>query len=449
MKKITVLLVVFLSWVSVASASLEVTEVMYNPTVKTDHLWIKVFNNSDSDVNLAGWSVADYDGTAWHYHAINADSSSMLSAGSYATIAKASATTLNAFKTKNPDITDLLFYGNLTIENEGTIGVSLDKKSVIGKLLYGGEIATTVDIPEAGDIPEDIVSVTSSSNSSSSSTKDYEKILKINTKIISPKIAVAGIPISISSLTTTNRNETYNFGKFVWNFGDGMSKEVKESEPFDYIYNYPGDYILSLSYFDNSFTKVSDAISRVNIKVIPSDIYISSVGSESDPYIEIENKSKYEVLLSGWIVKGGDKSFIFPEDTTLMQGKKIKLSPKITNFDVDDIRYITILNPNKEIVSTYPRNNIDIVKNIIPSKNVSYSKKSNSEVKDPQVINLNDLGASAADSKVNISKMTYSIIGLIVIIILGIISFLFVKNKKEIPDYVERGVSAKDMTIIE
>src|ERR1035437_1630737 len=127
-----ILLVIFFSWVNFAHAGLEITEVN-NPDVKANHCWIKVYNNDSSEVNLTEWFVMDDDGIVppkpWHYHAINADGSSTLAPNSYAIIADSTATTIDTFKTKNPDISGPLFYGSLTFKDEGTMGLSKDKKT--------------------------------------------------------------------------------------------------------------------------------------------------------------------------------------------------------------------------------------------------------------------------------------------------------------------------------
>jgi hypothetical protein len=451
MKKIIVLLVVFLSCSSISYASLEIKEIMYDPEGSDiNREWVKLYNNGDENIKVIGGQTKG----AWRIsggelkeslHYINEDLN--IIPGGYAIITK----NKEIFREEYPS-----FSGPIT-----TSSISFNNTKGIVKIWDGEEIRNVLTSLEydANDIAykeEEIANedpsntLTSVYSYTSSSQKEDIKILKITTKIISPKIAVAGIPISLSSITTTNRGATYNFGKFIWNFGDGIGKEVKESTPFYYIYDYPGDYILNLSYFDNSFTKIPDATNKIILKVIPSDIYISSVGDYIDPYVEIENKSKYEVDLSNWSIKGGEKIFIFPENTTLMQGKKIKLSGRINGFNTDDLKYLNILNPSKDIVSTYPEKRNNTIKRNLPSEDTTYSKENNSDTKEyPQIINLNDLAASASDSKVNISKTTYSIIGLIFIIGLGITSFLFLKKKKGIKDYVDGEVTADNIKILE
>jgi hypothetical protein len=114
--------------------------------------------------------------------------------------------------------------------------------------------------------------------SSNDKNKEKEDLLRITTKINFPKIITAQTPFSFYSTTTDNRNITYNVGKFVWNFGDGVSITADNYGPLTYTYEYPGDYIVNLYYFDNTITSIPDAVDRINIKVVPADIYISKVG---------------------------------------------------------------------------------------------------------------------------------------------------------------------------
>lgn len=305
------------------------------------------------------------------------------------------------------------------------------------------------------DISDTGSSSKTSSSSSSSTPKEIPIILKITTKIISPKTVIAGIPFSINSLTTTNRGQTYLTGKFVWNFGDGNVSELRKGLPFEYTYEYPGDYALNLTYFESYLSESSGASDRIIIKVVPSEVYINGVGDVLDPFVEIGNKSSNEIFLSNWIITAGIHYFVIPEGTTLLPSKKVKLSPKITGFTGEDIGFVTISNPNKIITATYP--NI-IEKKFVPKSspingnNTSAIEKvtqDNLLTNNSQIINLNELGASAGDSGIKVSKLAYSIIGLFVIIGLGIMSFILIKKKDKAKDYLEKEIRAEDMTIIE
>jgi len=461
-KRCIILIVVLFSCANIAHASLQIAQVMYDPEgTDTDREWVKLYNNGEEEINIIGgktnaaWRISGGEKEeSLHYINENLD----IPAHGYAVIAK----NKDNFNQEYSSFSGPVTTASISLNNtSGIVKIwdGLNPRRVIASLPYNKNDSTNDLSSDSSDntTTDTEDSDSSSTSSSSSSSEVVSAVLKITTKIISPKIVVEGIPFSLSSLTTTNRGETYAVGKFVWNFGDGMKSEVRKSSPFNYIYDYPGEYVLALSYFDNSFNEIADATDRLIIKVIPSDVYISSVGNDIDPYIELENKSKYEVVLSDWIITGGEHSFVFPSGTTIMQGNKIKLSPKITGFTGGDLKYVVVTNPNKEIITTYPIEKKKIIYKSSPISSVVYNDSnittSNTKdiplLEDSQVINLNDLSASVEDAKINVSNSAYPFIGLLVIIVLGIVSFLFIKKKNKTKDYVENEIRPEDMTIIE
>lgn len=489
LKYFIIFLVIFFSGAKLAHASLEITEIMYSPENGSDYEWVEIYNNGSTDIDLNKYRFFHGETTSGPI-TLKIGESAILQPSKYAIIAK-SLTDYSWL-----DFSDMVFSSSvLSLPDSGDntyIAISDADKTIIDSVTYDiskggskisksslskidGEWKSGIPTPGMANqssnnsevisdttiISNDVVSANSNSNSNSSTssssiTKKKPEILKITTKIISSKIVTAGVPFYYSSLTNTNRDETYATGRFVWNFGDGMVREEKGSGPFEYVYEYPGEYSLTLSYYDNYFSKQSNVTDKIIIKVVPSDINISSVGNNTDSFVELENKSNNEVTISNWVITAGIHNFVLPEGMTLLPGKKIKLSPKITGFSSEDIQSVSIMNISKEIIAKYP---IEI-KKLIP-KNKTFNKSTNTNLnasnnlkvdslfKDSQVINLNDLAASAAGTETKIPSSTYAIVGLIIIIGIGIVSFLLMKRKDNVSDYVEREIRPEDMTIIE
>lgn len=473
----------FFSFANLADASLEITEIMYSPESGADYEWVEIYNNGTTSIDLTKYRFFHGETNSGPLTLKNGENT-ILSPSNYAIIAK-SFTDYSWI-----DFSGMIFSSSiLSLPDSGDntyIAISDPDKNIIDYILYdislgGSKISKSSlskinsewqsGVPTPGKTnksvnntnqnnteQEEIANTNYSNpvNKNSETTKKETEILKITTKILSPKIVVAGIPFSFSSLTTTNRGNTYAVGRFVWNFGDGRVSEVKVPGPFEYTYEYPGEYSMTLSYFDNNFTKQPDATNRIIIKVIPAEIFINSVGDNINPFIELENKSNYEITLSNWIITAGSHYFVIPEGTTLLPGKKIKLSPKITGFTGDDIKSVSIMNTNKELIATYPVEiKIPIQKNLPLSKTTNNktnnynNKNEDSLLKDSNIINLNELAASAAGPNVDVSKSTYAFIGLVLIIGIGIASFLLIKRKEKISDYMENDIRPEDMTIIE
>ena len=449
----------FFSWVHFANADLKITEVIYDPEgTDTNREWLKLHNDGNETINIVGgkinsaWRFGEgEDGAILHY--IN--DSLEIRAGEYAILASDKDT----YVSEN-SYSGLIADTSMSLNNTNGI-VKIWDGSSPRKIVASYEYDANNLVNENNENTES----NTETNKSTSSTKlesNEPEILKVTTKIISPKNVTAGIPFSFSSFTSSNQGQTYSVGKFLWNFGDGMTREMRNSEPFDYVYEYPGEYVVTLSYFDSVFSKTADAIAKVTIKVIPSEIFISSVGDNTNPFIEIENKSNSEVLLSNWVITGGIHYFKIPDGTVILSNKKIKLSPKITGFIGEDIQSVSIINPNKDIVATYPailvkkqtqktNSTYAIAQNklSLTDSNLKNSSPKDSLQKDSQIINLNDLEASAGNTDTTISDSTYAFIGLFIVISVGIASFLLFKKKNTPADYIEKEIRAEDMTIVE
>lgn len=282
---------------------------------------------------------------------------------------------------------------------------------------------------------------------------------KISTKITARKTVVAGVPFEISHKTIGYKNEEKILGKFVWNFGNGEFKEEKYSPPFYYTYQYEAEYVLTLSFYDTHFSLIPEATDRISIKVIPSGISIVSVGQEGDAYVELENKSNYEIALYKWKIKGLNHTFVIPEGTIILPNRKIKLPSKITGFDFVDLSSVVILDDVGTVFAVYPKQ-----KSFIPKTQAVYpvsgeKKKEEGKVSSSNeeentegtgVVNLNNLEASAFHSAKEVPSSIYPWVGLVVVIALGVIGAISLgKKKKEIKDYLEDEVRPEDMTILE
>ena len=413
-------------------ASIEITEIMYDvaPSVgnasssDTDREWIEIHNNGTTDVDLSTWYTYDTS-----HHILHPDGISKIVSLGYAVVVQ----DVNKFKTDWPNFVGSIFQSNFaSLSNTGDIIKIKDNNGKDGNIadsitytasLGGAEDGNSLQKINGifvGAIPtpgiENQASVSNNNQNTNNinvnatpqgggnsttlipvKTKEVP-VPKITTEVIVKNIVVAGIDFPISDLTLGLSKETLNKGKFIWNFGDGRVIEERESKNFEYRYEYPGEYVLSLSYFDNFYSSKPIATDRVIIKVIPSDISISSVGNTNDPFVEIENKSSYEFSLSRWVLKGTNHTFIIPEGTSFLPGKKLKFSSHITNFDISDINQVSLTYPSGEIVSLYPiLNSQPIFKNshLNNNKVKSFKELNVSKSLDSDVIDLDTLSASS------------------------------------------------------
>lgn len=439
--KILILIFIFSVLFNVAEASLKIVEVMYDPEGGDENReWVKLYNDGEETIDI----VSGKGDLSWRFidkspHYIN--DSITISPHGYAVLAGDKNTFLNEYSSFSSPVADT----TMSLQNtSGTVQIS-DGTNIVASFNYPSSTIDQSDNQNEGD--------TSNSDVSSNTSDDHEEkidVLKIITKINFPKIITAGIPFSFYSITTDNRKITHNVGKFVWNFGDGGNVTVSEYGPFDYVYEYPGDYIVNLSYFDNSFTEIPDATDRLIIKVYSPDIYISGAGDRLDPYVEIENRSKYELDISGWSIVTSSKVFTFSNGTNISAKNKIKLHSKVTNFTEDDLKYLIIQNPRGDIVATYPMSNSLSKSNISSNlKNIKTDNLIDNSKKETEVIDLNNLTANSL-VKVSFSNKWIIFLSLFAVISLGIISFLVAgKKNKNSNNEIEGEVNANNFKILE
>jgi len=463
------LLVIFFCQIEIVFGAVIINEVKLSPT---EERFIELYNNGDTTVNLTDWYI--------QRKTINSTFGSLVTKPNFEnkTISPGGYFLISKSGIYSSDIT----IENLTLTESNTIQLKNKEGNVVDKVGWGDLIDCTENCapnPISGksisrireswvvstptprtantesDSSNDSLDITYSNNEETIKNEPKkEEVYKISTKIISPKVVTAGVPFTLDHQTFGIKKEKVILGKFIWNFGDGMTKEGKTSDAFPYLYKYPGDYALTLSYYNSVFSINPEATDRIIIKVVPSGINIISVGTRDDPYIEIENKSSYEISLNKMIIIGSLNSFAIPEGMIILPNKKLKLSPIVTGFDFNDLTYIKIVDQTGQVFATYPSKTSSIVK---------YSSNKNSEiyinnpivsgvdqeVSNREIINLNDLTASALNTKndPNIRKLTY--IGLIIVIIVGATSIILIRGKNDYPDYIDKEVTANDIKIIE
>lgn len=430
-------------------ASLEITKIMYDPDGSdVDREWIEIYNNGDSDVNIIGgktnqaWRIADGPlGDKLHYLSDDI----ILESKSHAVIAKNKDTFLSEYPS---------FVGGVVSSS-----ISLSNISGVVKILDGGDprktiVSKTYDVSESnGDIliEENVESGEYNTPSKvyvSSFDKDKKiKIITTTAEIISDKTTIAGLSMNFDAKISNNKGIISNIGRFIWNFGDGTSIERDSIGVFDHIFWYPGEYIVILNYYKKGENEIK-ASSRVTVKVLPSNLNIY-IGNLEDPYIELENKSNYEINLSNWKIKTSDKEFLIPDGTFILPNNKIKISPKITGFNFYELSKVEIFNSNGEIMSFYPK----ILKSNKVRKTI-YTQNINTEtvdriedvMEDSDLINLNEnLKASVLNKKSDF-KINFYLIGLFLVIFLGIL-VIILTNKNNTDE--EDDISAKNFKILE
>ena len=357
--------IIFLFSFSFAQAGIVINEIMYSSNSE-DTDWVEIYNEGNSSVLITTMGSSD----AWRISTSTSNSPTKfnlngddfnISPEEYVILAADKDVFLSKHSGYSGVVVDITASGfnneegNIQLWDNNFISISgLHYTSSMGANGDGntlqkisgswvGTLPTPGAVNEASASPSPVPETGSSSGSGGSSSSGASQAIpilqKIKTEIKTKTLVFAGVPVIFEGSVRGYSGEPLHSGKFFWNFGDGDSREMNLSftpEKFTHTYFYPGEYLVSLEYRLNYYSEAPDASDKIILKVVSANLVISKVGDERDFFVEISNNTAYETDLSGWILKSGDKNFIFAKNTILGAKKEIRLSPQITNFSITD-----------------------------------------------------------------------------------------------------------------
>lgn len=458
--------VIFFSSCPIVFASVVINEIMYNPTQDDAYNeWIELYNTDSSqsqdlsNLTLCGTAVkSGY--IEKNSSSISNDNGLVLGAGQYAIITDGGSGT-QVYDNFSIPSSSLALHADSSsmcggLSNTGATislgGASVDSVSYTSsegadgdgnslQLVNASWVAAsptpgaqnvasavsttssttynsaTADTVGGGGLPADY-SNNNSASDSSTTTNTPTQTQEIKTQIIAKTLDFVGLPVAFQANSLGVSGEKMYFGKYFWNFGDGDSKEMNltDPEPFNHTYYYPGNYIVSLDYFQNAYggDLAPDTSSQINIKIIPADISISSVGDEKDFFVEIANNTDYNADISGWMLQSAQKSFVFPRNTIIVSKQTMTISPKITGFSVADENTLKLIDSAGNTIFDYNASSAPVVAvaNTVDKPTlVRQPKESSSAYVNDEIPAVNNLSATALSSNIpeNTSTPTSSL----------------------------------------
>ncbi len=298
--------------------------------------WIELFNNGNDAVNLTGWTLSIvgkkdislentipangyYFTERSGYHAFDsviADLPTSFGTG----LPNSGATLVLKDAASNP-IDTVDGSDNWRIGGGDIIGNNTTKETA--QRISSGWITATAT-PKAVNAgvsqgsqpqsqepqPQQQLSQFSSSGSDSSSYIPPEKLPKIKVYAGEDKRVTVGATTEFKGQAFGLEDEPLDNARFLWTFGDGASKEGKNITHF---YQYPGEYIVVLNVSSGEYF----ASDSMLVKALPNQIFISEIKTGADSWIELENKSKEEIDISGSQIKYENQIFVFPQSTRI------------------------------------------------------------------------------------------------------------------------------------
>ncbi|OGI95712.1 hypothetical protein A2917_00100 [Candidatus Nomurabacteria bacterium RIFCSPLOWO2_01_FULL_42_17] len=396
---------IFFTGFQMAQAGLVINEIMYDLD-GADIDWVEVYNSGEADADLTALKLLISNSTS--NHGIVKDSGSeVLHAGDYGVIVVTSQ--ISSFLSRWSNVTNI-FTSSFSLPNEtaqveinaGDKNVPIDSvtynssQGAVGdgqslQLIDGSWIASTPtpgsvnvfianntddatddddtangddnnadgsdgDTDDTSDDNETTNTGTNSARSSTSKSASSKKAPEpaFKAKILANTLAFTGQPHGVQVNISSSSNENVDLGRAFWNFGDGSSLEQKDNfEKLYHTYDYPGDYVVFLEYYQSKFSQTPEATSKIVIKVVPTTVVISKVGDVKDFFVELTNQASFDMDVSNWIINANGKIFILPKNSVIISKKPMTISGKTTGFSYGDQSNLKLFSATGELVFDY------------------------------------------------------------------------------------------------
>ncbi|MAG12649.1 hypothetical protein CL630_02435 [bacterium] len=207
--------------------------------------------------------------------------------------------------------------------------------------------ATNAGADSSNEPEEDDDEEETPTNSSETSTYVPTPIQTITVDAGSAKrTTVVGADIIFKGTTFGLKGEPIENTRFVWSFGDGS---MREGGTVAHAYRYAGEYVVILEGASGNYS----ASDRIDVEVIPADIFITDVGSTDDFFISLVNKTAHEINLESWILRAGVENFRIPHNTFIPSSKTVQFAQDITGLTEHDD--IALLYPSGKIADIYQK----------------------------------------------------------------------------------------------
>ncbi|HEY4510338.1 MAG TPA: PKD domain-containing protein, partial [Candidatus Paceibacterota bacterium] len=150
------------------------------------------------------------------------------------------------------------------------------------------------------------------------------------------RILIAGADSLFSGKALGIKKEPLEGARYLWNFGDGG---VKEGQNVSHIYQYPGEYMVSLEVSSLRYSAADYLLARVT----NNELKITEANKD---YIKLHNGSPNRLDVSGWIIKAENESFTFPSGTLVKEKTSIIIPASISGISAEAGSGSELLYPN-------------------------------------------------------------------------------------------------------
>lgn len=340
------------------SSALTINFIDYDPPGgDTDKEWFELCNDGPLISNFANgnYKAITQGSSSYSSHDIKPEYSS----GSVDLPADTCAAIVDdvvGFKNYKPDYINPIFDSSFTLTNTGGyVGIVEDKNILICKSYGTGACPNDSNSDATSTNSTSTNSTTSSTTNTSNNTSiiyvyvptnNQNKYGDIQVLLPSEKVVPALADVDYTVKAVDSQRNVINGLDFDWSFGDGGEKFGKD---VSYHYVYPGQYTLIAT--ADGYTSGGQA--RMNVEVVTPDIFISKVGtSKIQNYIDLENKTNYDLFLSNFYLNVDSVFYKLPKNLIIAKNKTIHLSGEALGFTLP-ARFVSLHYPNKSLLTSY------------------------------------------------------------------------------------------------
>lgn len=335
--------------------------------------WIEVLNNGSEPVDLSTWKL--YEDKANHSFNLFKGDGSPIASGGYAVIAD----NAEKFLVDWPEFKGTVFDSSFSLKNDGeTLIIRDGSLNDVNQVDYVSEWGAGGDgnslqfisgkwearLPTPGYSGGGISTPTETNSKTQISAPVATTSFPVESQIYAfasgDTAGACGGILEFEGTALGLKKEPLSNARFLWNFGDGSSKEGKS---VTHTYNYPGDYIVFLDVSSGEYSSSN----RMNVKITESNLKISDVKFDpsGESLVELYNDSSSEVNVSYWLLRTENIIFTFPKNSIIGAGSKLAFSSLVTKLNIDESKKVELLYPNGSVFYSFDTK-VKLIQNNLP-----------------------------------------------------------------------------------
>jgi len=375
-----------------AFASVEITEVMYNPEgADSGREWVELKNTGNGAVSLDDWRLRENEtdhriSTSSHADYTN---SLQLQAGGFIVLADDP----QAFAQDFPGVSAVLDSA-FTLVNSGEKLAAIDPSDAVSDTLQydtsiggdnnghslqrhdgswlaanptpaaanateGGQENEADDDTENEDTEDSTDSSDSAvtilqpreepenerqdnSNDTTSTQNESKDTITVNAG--GDVDTVAGVQVHLDGVVTSSDPSLLADHKILWSLGNG---DTRQGADIFYAYNHPDEYTATLMAKGGDRTLTD----QINVVVSPPEISIASTSPGSDGFVKIANDLSRDVNLAGWHLRTAEGVSTLPDYTIVSARDSLTVSNRGTGFS--HVSQAQLLYPDGRVADSY------------------------------------------------------------------------------------------------